>query len=154
MMQPRVLFVTHGHKHAQSNPGYRILAANHSQFFANAVYVDINPKTHPTYILDVTKNHTDFFEEQFDYIFCMFTPAPVLRSKTFWYNIASWLKPGGIVHTVLPRVIYKHTPDFIFGYRLYTTIGLEPMNKKTFMLRNHRNAPAVVMQKPVAAIAI
>lgn len=78
----------------------------------------------------------------------MYTPANVLRSKKFWYNIASWLKPKGVVHTVLPRVIYRNTPDYIFGYRIYTKIGLELLNKNEYMLRTHRKEHAIVMQKP------
>lgn len=147
MIPTRVLFVTHGRRYAFSNPGYRILANNYSDFIEHGVFLDIDPRCDPTHVVDVTDNLVDFFEEQFDYIFCMYTPANVLRSKQFWYNISGWLKPGGIVHTILPRTVYKLTPDYMFGFKIYRQIGLEPLKKGKYIVRKYRNDAAVIMQK-------
>ena len=141
MARPRVLLVTHGRKHMNTHPGYSYLENNKS-CFGHAVYLDINPETAPTYVLDVTENHMDTFQEQFDYVFCMCSPSWVLGSKQFWYNVEAWLAPGGIVQTVLPAKI--RSKDFIFANKVSVRTGLRVMPKEPFMTRRIK---AIVLKK-------
>ncbi len=141
MTHPRILLVTHGHKHPRSNPGYRFLSKN-PWCFKRAVCIDIDAGSNPNHVMDVMENNIDALEERFDYIFCMYTPCYVLRSKQFWYNVEAWLAPGGIVQTILP--IYVRTREFPFARRISTRTGLQIMPKSAYM---SRDVKAIVLRK-------
>lgn len=144
-MQPKVLLVTHGRQHKKNNPGYKYLANHKHYCFETATYVDIDPASHPTHVLDLTCNHNDVFETQFDFIFCMYTPYWVLKSKLFWYNIQAWLAPGGIVQTVVPGAL--RIKDFRFAHRVSMLTGLKILEKRPFMTRQCARDQAIVLQK-------
>ena len=141
-----VLFVAHGRSHDRKCPGYKALHLNRNEFYANGTYVDIDPSCNPTYVLDVTENHIDFFEKEFDHIFVMYAPTEVLTSKQFWHNTASWLKPGGIVHTIVPKLMYKKKRDYMYANSIATRTGLRVLPKQNFLISRK---PAIILQKPL-----
>jgi hypothetical protein len=68
----KILLLTHGHMHHRNNPGYKFLQEQRRYCFDNAVYVDYDDRSKPV------------FEATFDYIFCIYSPCWVLKSKLFW----------------------------------------------------------------------
>ncbi len=143
-MAPNVLFVTHGKKHKWDNPGYTLLDDVKRSWLKRATYVDIDPWCKPSIVMDVTQNNMDSFEKQFDYIFCMYTPYYVLLSKQFWYNVNAWLKPGGIVHTVVPRKISKKYNDDLLAIVIQRMTGLRMADKEKYM---SGHGPSMVLKK-------
>lgn len=138
-----ILFVAHGKKHPRHNPGYKCLK---QYLFSSykSTFVDINPKCQPTYVMDVTHGNSDFFDWQFDHIFVIFAHYSVLNSRVFWHNVSAWLKPGGMIHTVLPPVISNRKKDYLFGYKISKYTDLKIMPKSMYI---YKKCPAIVMQK-------
>ena len=139
-----IMFVCHGKKHEYSNPGYKYLNRN-MMSSDRAVFIDYSPKYDPTYAIDVTDNHMDMFEKQFDHIFIMFAPDWVLTSKQFWFNVYGWLKPGGIVQTVLPKNIYRNTRDYMVGFKIAQKTGMRLLNNRDYMTVRH----GIVLMKEI-----
>lgn len=103
-MMETTLFVSHGAVHMQHDYGYLPLRHNLATFFRTGVMVDINPRSEPDYVMDVTdKACSGAFRSQFDNIFVMATPSCVLKNKQFWKNVYGWLKPRGMILSMLPR---------------------------------------------------
>lgn len=147
MVNPKVLFVCHGTAHKHENPGYRFLYRLPGYCYTTGTYVDCDPECKPTHVLDVTENNVDFFEDQFDYVFLMFAPSEVLKSRQFWWNVMGWLKPGGIVQTIVPRQITRRQKDWMFGTRIAAKTGMRLLEKKEYMV-NRRSA--IVLTKECA----
>lgn len=145
LMKPNVLLLTHGRKHRRNNPGYSFLAENKRYCFSTAYMVDYDAKYKPTHTFDLMKNHRDVFDKRFDYIFCIYTPYWVFKSKEFWYNVEAWLAPGGIFQTIVPKCIKER--DYILAYRASMLTGLRVMNKRNYMVKGCENECAIVLQK-------
>lgn len=143
--RPRVLLLTHGREHERRNPGYRFLKRHKDYCFDHGCYVDAEQECKPDHVMDLTMNHTDAFETHFDYIFCMFTPFWVLKSKTFWYNVESWLAPGGIVQTLCPRAL--RMKDYSLAHRVMCQTGLRMLDKRKHMVPSKQHEKAIVMTK-------
>ena len=139
----RVLFVAHGRAHPKNNPGFKKLTR---QMFESqeTTFIDVDPNCMPTYTMDVTINNVDFFEHQFDYIFIIFAHYSVLESKVFWHNVQGWLKTNGIVHTILPRVMYEKQEDHIHAHKITKYTGLKTMRKNKYM---YRKCQAIILKK-------
>lgn len=148
--QRNVLLVGHGRQHLTVSPhtplDYKGLA---KEDLKNAVYVDIDPECKPDKVMDVTENHMDSFEMQFDHIYIMYLPSWVLKSKQLWYNVAAWLKPGGIVQTVLPLNLHRKHVDYLFGLRVMSYTGLEMLPKAPYMRK--RTEPGLVLRRDIRA---
>lgn len=141
----QVLFVAHGRSDRRKCPGYRVLRRKAKEFYDTGVYVDIDPSCNPTHVMDVTKANQGFFDNEFDHIFIMYAPSDVLKSKQFWLNAAAWLKPGGIVHTIIPSMISDKKKDYLYGHAVAKKAGLKSLPKKRFMTNRF---PAIILQKP------
>lgn len=139
-----VLFVAHGKLHARHNPGYKMLK---NKFFRShrSTYIDIDPRCQPTHIIDATENHQSFFgHKKFDHIFVMYAHYSVLESMCFWHNIASWLKPGGMIYTIIPRFMYMYKNDYDWGLSISSKTRLLLMNKSKYV---NKKCQAIVMFK-------
>jgi hypothetical protein len=139
-----ILFVAHGTKHPKNNPGYRML--KHTHFTSpRSIFVDMDPDCSPTHVMDVTENNRNFFGKiQFDHIFVIFAHYTVLESCAFWYNVSAWLKPCGIVHTIIPRIMYSHTRDIDYAKEIEKHTDLRILDKRRYM---YKRGPALVLQK-------
>jgi len=146
-MGKSTLFVAHGSNHSRNNPGFTALTRD---MFGHksSVFVDINPNCNPTHVMDVTKNQIDFFEKRFDTIFLIFAHYSVMKSRIFWHNVSGWLKPGGVVHTVLPRVMYKRRHDYMYGHAISQYTDLCMVDKRCALrMQKKKFCPALIMRK-------
>jgi hypothetical protein len=140
-----ILFVAHGTKHHENNPGYRMLKR---KYFSSkrSIFIDIDPDCKPTHVMDVTEKNNSFFgKRHFDHIFVIFAHYTVLESSAFWYNVSAWLKPNGIVHTIIPRIMYAFTSDTDYAKNITKHTDLRTLDKNKYM---YKRGPALVMQKP------
>lgn len=146
MSNPRVLLVCHGKHHDKADPGYKFLHKHPGYCYTTGTYVDWDTTCKPTHVMDVTENQVDFFEQEFDYIFIMYAPSNVLKSRQFWWNVMGWLAPGGIVQTVIPRKITRKVKDWMFGQKICRRTGgkLRLLDKETHM---SKRGSAIVLQK-------
>lgn len=142
---PNVLFITHGRHHRRCNPGYKVLEMMPERIYRQCDFIDSDDDCYPTVIADVKECNIDIFDKQFDYIFCMYTPCDVLKSKQFWHNVSAWLKPGGIVQTILPRFIYRKYKERVFGSKISNWTRLSMVKKDGWFI--HPSQPGIVLMK-------
>ena len=98
ILKTMTLFVSHGRRHGRHTFGYPLT----DYHFNTGLYVDLYGPCAPTHVFDVRLANYTWYN-QFDNIFVMATPASVLLSSGFWRNVKRWLRPGGVIWSILPR---------------------------------------------------
>lgn len=144
------LFIAHGRKHARKAIFPPLVSD--PRLFDAGVYVDVNPACDPTFVADVRVPGIEpwgTLARRFDFVFVMAVLSGVLLAPEFWLNVRRWLKPGGVVMSILPRVAL-----FEAGGRARDEAGRAVLDKAAFNLRVARATGLVIDAVPGADLAL
>lgn len=156
-MEAQVLFVCHGRTHDQLTYGYKPLEYNREIYYKYGTFIDMDPDTNPTIIMDLTtydKTISHQLNKRFDFIFVMGAPPPLFYNRQFWQNMERWLAPYGSIMSILPpntntqeltRIVYSYVP-FLNEKNAYDYVtpldGIEftlPCIAFQKVMKNHNN---------------